>query len=64
MNEPARKPALLELELEIGDLLHDAAMISERDHSDMETAKDGAAISAGFEDWAEAERLLASGPVD
>jgi len=40
------------------DILHDACVIADRDHSDMKTALDGAAISYGFASWADAETQL------
>jgi len=43
---------------ELADLFHDGCLISDRDHSDMATALDGAAISHGFRSWRDAETQL------
>lgn len=43
---------------DLADLFHDACVIADRDHSPIETALDGAAISHGFASWMDAETKL------
>jgi len=50
--------AIREGEITLGDLVHDVAVIADRDHSEMNVALDGAAISAGFASWDDATRAL------